>query len=136
MQPLIRGLLRQVERAAAGVYEGFRYQNHKAVFCIFFTRTFFSRPVNKHNQEVFGKIHSTAKPAVSSTACFSLSCSRSLVGYGGRSSRLKQVCALGSESGEASATRCSVKRRGAAAPVEPCNARKPASGTRRDPVTN
>lgn len=80
--------------------------------------------------------HSTAKPAVSSTACLSLSCIFSLDGYDGKSSRLKQVCALGSESGDASATKCKVKSLGAAAPVDPWRALKPANGTLLEPVTN
>ena len=72
--------------------------------------------------------HSTAKPQVSSTACVNLSNIFSFVSYGGRSRRLKQVWALGKFSVGAS-IKCRVKRRGPAAPVDPCKALNPWSGT-------
>ena len=73
-------------------------------------------------------IYSTANPHVSSTACVSLSSIFSLDSYGGRSNLLKHVCALGKLSVGAS-IKCRVNRRGPAAPVEPCKALKPCSGT-------
>ena len=72
--------------------------------------------------------YSTANPHVSSTACVSLSSIFSLDSYGGRSNRLKQVCALGKLSVGAS-IKCRVNKRGPAAPVEPCKALKPCRGT-------
>uniref|UniRef100_A0A182WDC0 Uncharacterized protein n=1 Tax=Anopheles minimus TaxID=112268 RepID=A0A182WDC0_9DIPT len=80
--------------------------------------------------------YSTANPHVSSTACVNLSYISWYESYIGRSSRLKQVCAFGRFWIGTSAVRWMVKSRGPTAPVEPCSARKPCSGTRHEPVTN
>ena len=66
------------------------------------------------------KIYSTANPQVSSTAWVNLSDIFSYVSYGGISNLLKQVWALGRLL-ESTSTRWRVKRRGPAAPVDPCN---------------
>lgn len=71
------------------------------------------------------------KVLVSSTASNSFSCSSCGVGYGGRSSRLKQVCARGSDSTRPH--RSMQKRRG---PVDPRSAEKPSYGIEDVPVTN
>ena len=75
--------------------------------------------------------YSTAKPQVSSTAWVSLSSIFSFVSYGGKSNRLKQVWALGKFS-VGTSIKWRVNRRGPAAPVDPCKALNPWSGTFRE----
>ena len=73
-------------------------------------------------------VYSTANPHVSSTAWVSLSHIFSFVSYGGRSSLLKHVWALGKFMVGASIW-WRVNNLGPAAPVDPCRALNPCSGT-------